>query len=145
MKRQALSLVSLLSLLLVAGSAIAQTSPVQANIPFDFTVAGKTVPAGTYSVGELGQGHDPALLLLQSKDGLHMIVESNAAENRNGANKTKLLFNRYKDQYFLSEIWVQGATSGRHLPKTGREKELAKQTASANLSHERVEIVAALY
>jgi hypothetical protein len=145
MKRHAFSLVSLLSLLLVAGSAIAQTSPVRANVPFDFTVAGKTVPAGTYTVGELGQGHSPELLLLQSKDGLHMIIESNAAENGNGANKTKLVFNRYKDQYFLSEIWVQRATSGRHIPKTGREKELARQMASANLTEQRVEIVAALY
>jgi hypothetical protein len=26
----------------------------------------------------------------------------------------------------LSEIWVNGATRGRQLPKTSREKELAK-------------------
>jgi hypothetical protein len=142
MKRHALSLISL-SLLLMAGSAIAQNRPVRANVPFDFTVEGKTVPAGTYTIGKLGR--TPEMLLLWSNDGLNMIVGSNAAENRNGANKTKLVFNRYKDQYFLSEIWVEGATNGRHIPKTGREKELAKQTASANLSQERVELVAALY
>ena len=142
MKRHALSLISL-SLLLMAGSAIAQTGPVRANVPFDFTVKGKTVPAGTYTIGKLGR--TPEMLLLRSNVGLNMIVGSNAAEHQNGANKTKLVFNRYKDQYFLSEIWVQGATTGRHIPKTGREKELAKQIASANLAQERVELVAALY
>ena len=116
----------------------------RSNIPFDFTVEGKTVPAGTYTIGH--EGYSPELLLLQSNDSkLQMIVGSNAAENHQGANKTNLVFNRYKDQYFLSEIWVEGATTGRHIPKTGREKELAKQTASANLAQERVELVAALY
>lgn len=42
MKRQALSLVSLLSLLLVAGSATTQTIHVRANIPFNFAVGNKT-------------------------------------------------------------------------------------------------------
>ena len=144
MKRQAISLISLLSLLLVAGSAIAQSGPVRSNIPFDFTVEGKTVPAGTYTIGH--EGYSPELLLLQSNDSkLQMIVGSNAAENQHGANKTKLVFNRYKDQYFLSEIWVQGATRGRQIPRSAREKELAKEMASANLKGDRVEVVAALY
>jgi len=54
MKRQAFSLVSLLSLLLVAGSAIAQTVHVRGNIPFNFAVGNKTFPAGTYDVGTMG-------------------------------------------------------------------------------------------
>ena len=53
MKRQAFSLISLLSLLLVAGSAIAQTSQVRANVPFNFTVGDKTLPAGTYDIGAI--------------------------------------------------------------------------------------------
>ena len=54
MKRQAISLVSLLSLLLVAGSAIAQTVHVSADIPFNFVVGSKTYPAGAYSVKTMG-------------------------------------------------------------------------------------------
>src|SRR5205823_2828657 len=53
MKRQAFSLVTLLSLLLVAGSAIAQTVHVRGNIPFNFAVGNKTFPAGTYYVGTI--------------------------------------------------------------------------------------------
>jgi hypothetical protein len=143
MKRQALSLISLLSLLLVAGLAIAQTSNLRANVPFSFTVGSKTLPAGTYDIGAISS--DPKMLLLHARDGnSSMMVGSNSAENPKGAEKSKLVFNRYRDQYFLAEIWVQGATRGRQLPKTSREKELAKELAQ-DLTHRRVEIVASLY
>jgi hypothetical protein len=108
MKRQTFSLVSLLSLLLVAGSAIAQTVHVRANIPFNFAVGSKTLPAGTYDVGTI-DGRDSKMLLLQARDGnSSMIVGSNAAENFKPADKTKLVFNQYGSRYFLSEIWVDG-------------------------------------
>lgn len=143
MKRQTFSLVSLLSLLLVAGSAIAQTVHVRANIPFNFAVGSKTLPAGTYDVGTI-DGRDSKMLLLQARDGnSSMIVGSNAAENFKPADKTKLVFNQYGSRYFLSEIWVDGATRGRQLPKTSREKELAKDWAQ-DLTRRRVEIVANL-
>jgi hypothetical protein len=44
----------------------------------------------------------------------------------------------------LAEIWVGGATMGHQLPKTSREKELAKEVAS-DLTQRRVEVVASLY
>jgi hypothetical protein len=142
MKRQTLSLISLLSLLLVAGSAIAQSSHVRANVPFNFTIGSKTLPAGTYDIAAISS--DPNVLLVQAQGGSSIIVPSNAAESLKGAEKSKLVFNRYRDQYFLAEIWVQGATRGRQLPKTSLEKELAKELAQ-DLTHRRVEIMASLY
>jgi hypothetical protein len=144
MKRHAFSLISLLSLLLVTGSAIAQSSPVRGNVPFSFTVGSKTLPAGTYDIRSVSV-RDANTLLLQARDGSRsMMVGSNAAEANKGADKTKLVFNRYRDQYFLAEIWVEGATRGRQLPKTSREKELAKELAQ-DLTNRRVEVVASLY
>jgi hypothetical protein len=144
MKRQALIVASLVSLLLVAGSAVAQTNTVHANVPFSFTVGEKTVPAGAYMVGRLGDS--PELVRLQTQDGKQCtILTSNSVENRHGANKTKLVFNHYKDQYFLSEIWIEGATTGRRMLRSTRETELARELAAAEVSRDRVEIVAALY
>jgi len=143
MKRQACSLISLLTLLLVAGSAIAQTIQVRANVPFNFSVGNKKFPAGAYDVTTLNsQGQ---ILLLRARDSSSsMIVASNAADASKGADKSKLVFNRYRDQYFLAEIWTQGAKRGRQLPKTSREKELAHEVA-ADSTQRRVEIVASLY
>lgn len=143
MKRQAVSLVSLLSLLLVAGSAIAQTVHVRADIPFNFAVENKTYPAGAYTIGTIGDS-DTKVLLLQAEDGnTSMTILSNAAENRMPADKTKLVFSRYGNQYFLSQLWLNGATRGHQLPKSNREKEVAKAMAR-NSAQERVEVVASL-
>ncbi len=143
MKRQAFSLVSLLSLLLVAGSAIAQTVHVRANIPFNFAVGNKTFPAGTYDVGTINHRDDKTLLLQARNGNESMMVGSNAAESLVPANKTKLVFNQYGSRYFLSQIWVNGETRGRQLPKTSREKEMARDLAQ-NLERGQVEIVASL-
>ena len=144
MKRQAFSLISLLSLLLLAGSAIAQTVRVRANVPFNFTVGNKTLPAGMYSIRTIGD-RGMTTLLVQAQDGHSSIMtNSNAAENLKPADKSKLVFNRYRDQYFLSEIWVAGVSRGHRLPKTSREKELARDLAQ-DLTQRRVEIVASLY
>jgi hypothetical protein len=143
MKRQAFSLVSLLSLLLVAGSAIGQTVHVRANIPFNFAVGSKTLPAGTYDVGSIDHVNTK-ILRIQARDGnASMIVGSNAAQNLKPADKTKLVFNRYGNHYFLSAIWVSGTRLGHQLPKTSREKELAKDFAQ-DLTQRRVEIMASL-
>jgi hypothetical protein len=116
---------------------------VRANIPFNFAVGSKTLPAGTYDVGTIENG-DSKMLLLQARDGSSsMIVGSNAAEHLKPADKTKLVFNQYGSRYFLSEIWVNGNRRGRQLPKTSREKELAKDFAQ-DLTQRRVEIVASL-
>jgi hypothetical protein len=144
MKRQALSLIRLLSLLLVAGSAIAQTMHLRANVPFNFTVGSKTLPAGAYEIQNISSSGANTLLLQAREGNASMIVGSNAAETLKGANKTKLVFNQYGTQYFLAEIWVEGATRGCQLPKTSREKELAKELAM-DLTDRRVEVVASLY
>jgi len=143
MKRQAFSLVSLLSLLLVAGSAIAHTVHVRGNIPFNFAVGNKTFPAGTYDVGTMGT-RDSKMLRLQAREGnAGMIIGSNAAESLKPADKTKLVFNKYGNRYFLSQIWVGGATLGHQLPKSSREKEVARELAQ-DRTHGQVEIMASL-
>jgi len=127
----------------MAGSAIAQTIHVRANVPFNFSVGNKTLPAGAYTIETISP--DAKMLLLRARVGKpSMMVGSNTAEALKGAEKNKLVFNHYGSQYFLAEIWVEGATLGRQLPKTSREKELANELA-VDLTQRRVEVVASLY
>jgi type V secretory pathway adhesin AidA len=143
MKRQAFSLVSLLTLLLVAGSAFAQTVHVRGNIPFNFAVGNKTLPAGTYDIRSIESGTGKILVLQARDSNTSMMLNSNAAENFKPADKTKLVFNQYGNRYFLSQIWVAGETRGRQLPKSSREKETARDLAQ-NLTRGQVEIMASL-
>jgi hypothetical protein len=137
MKRQALSLISLLGLLLVAGSAVAQTTKLRANVPFNFTVNNKSLAAGTYEIRR-GSVGDSGVLIIRGPQG-SILVSTNARERVRGADKTMLVFHRYGTQNFLSEIWVAGAVRGRQLPIGNREKELAR-----NLTPQPVEILASL-
>lgn len=144
MKRQAFSLISLLSLLLVAGSAIAQTIHVRADIPFNFAVGSKTYPAGTYEIGTIDNRNSKTLQLKGRDGNASAMINTNTAESLRPANKSKLVFNRYGDRYFLSQIWMNGAILGHQLPQSSREKEIAKDMAR-NLTRERVEVLASLH
>ena len=124
MKKHALTLIGVLSLLLAAGSAFAQTIDVKGDVPFNFIVNKATVPAGQYELKSLSG--DGKTLTLRGPDGKPVgIFSSIRAESLQASDKTKLVFKRYGDRYFLSQIWLAGARSGHELPMSSREKEMA--------------------
>ena len=41
--------------------------------------------------------------------------------------KATLLFHRYGDQYFLSQVWPAGGSTGRLLPKSRAERDAERQ------------------
>ena len=139
MKKQVITLVGVLSLLLLAGSAFAQTVYIRGNIPFDFKVGKTTLPSGAYEIRSLGDGPD-RMLLLRGPDGhSNAIVSANRVESLKESEVTQLVFDRVGDQYFLREIWREGARSGHQLPKSKLESELAM-----NNSREHVIVLAEL-
>jgi hypothetical protein len=123
MKKQRLFSLLATVVLITSGSLSAQTNdrPVKANIPFDFNAGGKHYSAGQYSVNAIS---DLALAILGqgSESGF---VSSRRAQSSSPSATTKLIFHQYGTSYFLYQIWVQGENSGRQLPMTRVEKELA--------------------
>src|SRR4030095_8731159 len=109
MKKQALKVFSMLSLSVILGVVSAHANPagpVKANIPFDFTVANKTLPAGAYTVVPMTT---PNVLLIRHEDGrAAAIVITNPMPARQEQGQTKLVFRRYGDQYFLAQVWTEG-------------------------------------
>jgi hypothetical protein len=125
MKRQVLTLVGVLGLLLVAGSAWAQNE-VRANVPFKFQVNRSTMPAGHYTVSTIGGGSD--VLVIRGDGKSVMAANANQAQATRPSDHTKLVFRCYGDRYFLSEIWIAGNDRGRQLPKSAAESEIALNT-----------------
>ena len=109
--------------LLLGMPAYAQTVNLKADVPFNFIVTGATLPAGEYTIKGLGNG---TMSISSSDMNAHTLVLSNRCESINSATKSKLVFHRYGDRYFLANIWVAGETSGRQLPTSGREREVAR-------------------
>ena len=87
-------------------------SKVEVNIPFEFS-AGKTrLPAGVYSIKRLA-GNNVAL---RSEDGKSSaILNAPVTNNSSDPNAVeRLVFERYGDQYALSQIWLT-ADTGRQI------------------------------
>lgn len=100
---------------------------VKANIPFEFMVGSKTLPAGEYMVTP--QTTAGVLWVQNEETSDSAFALTNSVETLGYSDQTKLIFHRYGNQYFLSQIWTLGATAGRELPKSKVERE-ASQTAS---------------
>lgn len=131
MKRQAFGTLTMLTLLLavstISVSAQSERSKIT-NIPFDFIVGQKTLPAGEYTI-EPNRRDCLNVWLLQSRDGhLNVLFTTGSVRASETQEKSKFVFHKYGDQYFLSQIWTIGGNNGRELPMPRVEREVAKNS-----------------
>jgi len=137
------------SLLAVVVSATAYAQepgqPVRATIPFDFSLRGKTLPAGKYEIRRISDEPDGLMIVGINRDNRseRVMFETEAVQARKIPRRGELVFNRYGDSYFLSEIFVSGEQEGRELHASRQERNLERETASNKTEPETVEV--ALY
>ena len=109
----------------LAGTSFAQSKLVRANVPFDFTVGKQLLPAGTYTIKTQSSG----LIVIKNQDKpltVMTIVDQDGARSPNGG---KLMFHKYGDQYFLSEILCDDADMNLKIPDSTKEKKVRLQQA----------------
>jgi hypothetical protein len=101
---------------------------IRVNIPFDFSIANKKLPAGNYSIGRAIQNSDNTVLSILDGRGhtkeARLSIPVLAAEAKNQAT---LVFHRYGDEYFLYQVWTAGETTGRQFLKSSVERALQSQ------------------
>ena len=131
MRKQAYILFATASLVLAAISAHAQTVRlVMANIPFNFTVKDKTLPAGEYTVEPIQVGGAPALRI-QSRDGrITVLVPARYSKAGESKAEPKLIFNRFGEQYFMAQALGFDGEVAYTLPKSRTEEALARSEGS---------------
>jgi hypothetical protein len=96
-----------------------------AKVPFHFVAGETSLPAGEYRVSEAGA---PGVVSVRSLDGkTGAFVMSRRTESGNVRPKSSLVFNRYGNRYFLSEVRVAGERSGMLFPPTSAEVEAARR------------------
>ena len=105
MKKSLFTVVLTMTCLLGFGiSAHAQdASGVVVKVPFEFVAGGKTLPAGTYSVGRLSPGIHPSLVIDSKDNGAFALVLPIVADG-DSAGRTDLSFERVGGKYFLSKV-----------------------------------------
>jgi len=141
MKKQAYTMIALIVLVgSMAVAAQAQTSSrtLIANIPFQFSVGDKTLPAGEYRVRQLNPDSDLAVVQIRSEDGensavVHMMTVTGKAQE-----SAKLIFNRYGNHYFFAQAWVDGESSGLQAPKARAERATKRELAGIKMATESV-------
>jgi hypothetical protein len=141
MKTRALVIAGMMTLAVLASTRVARAQEtMRVNIPFDFVAGNTSLPAGEYSVETSGPTH--TLLLIDRKDAsTSALIITNAAVSAEPQSESKLIFNRYGDRYFLSQVWTAGYSTGRQLLKSAREKEMAQ---AKNETQGQVTLVASL-
>jgi|SRR6185369_779565 len=101
---------------------------IRVNIPFDFSIGNKKLPAGNYSIGRAIQNSDNTVLSILDGRGhtkeARLSIPVLAAEAKNQAT---LVFHRYGDEYFLYQVWTAGETTGRQFLKSSAERALQSQ------------------
>jgi hypothetical protein len=124
MKKRTLPLASLcLAIGLAVVPAYAQSGGVQAKIPFDFTVAGKTFPAGAYTM--IVGSHQVNIRDAYGRK-IAMVLANEISGRSAGANG-RIIFHCYSEQCFLSEVWSPTHENGRQLFTTRSEGDLVKK------------------
>jgi hypothetical protein len=125
--------------MLVATSSAKTTTyeSITVTIPFGFSVQGRVLPAGTYVMRQLrdepdAPGGDPndCLYQIQSEDRrgpMTSMQTTSLGADSHMTDRTKLVFNKYGDQYFLSQIWASGEPQGHAVLKSHKERELIKK------------------
>ena len=129
MKTKMMTILALASVAAVLAVPLcAQTIDLAANIPFQFVVRDQVMPAGQYTVRG-GGGSNSRLILgnVSTKTGVYVLTY--AVENSGAKGGRQLVFHRYGNQYFLSQIFGTADAAGRELIESRTERELAK-TAS---------------
>lgn len=126
----AVALILLIPALLEAQMAIKQPL-FRVDVPFAFVAGGVHLPAGHYLVYHPG---DPYLIVIEKDDGRARstaYVHPSATDPKGSS--TKLVFNKYGDQYFLSQVWTEPDREVHQCFKCRMERALMAQVPKLQL------------
>ena len=116
---------------ITAGKAIAQDYAVQATIPFNFTVNGRSLPAGNYTLGS--DITSPTILKIRERTqhANAMVMAMPSPTEKRKANE--LVFHKYGNHYFLSEIRSEQSAINVTLVTSKQEKLVRAETEQAGV------------
>jgi len=125
MKRHAFVTAAVLGLLLMPALAPVYAQSMRFEVPFDFVAAQTTLPAGEYRVSQ-NEPVQGVVRLISSKGSSAAMCLAHAIQSNRPSGTAKLIFNRYGNHYFLSQVWSQGNDRGQVLRPSKAEREIAK-------------------
>ncbi len=102
---------------------------VRANIPFQFVVGDKSLPAGEYVVKPIT---GIRALAIDNRDSHASALRlTNEIMGKGKSENARLVFHRYGNRYFLAEVWM-GEQKGSQLAKSREERAVERELALAS-------------
>lgn len=139
-----------LPLILIAMFAAAAESRAQsayglrANVPFDFVVGDKTIPAGRISANGVSSSGQGALSIANAAQGKLASRIGRRVSGSERTNQGKLVFHKYGNRYFLAQVCVPGYETWQ-IMKSKEEKSLERDNRLVkNFAPDRVTVVATI-
>lgn len=135
MKQQlARFLLIILGLFGLAAGAKAENHPeVIVKIPYEFVAAGRTLPAGTYTVSRLSDGRLAGLRIFSYEQRSSVVVFANQFEDR-PADDAKIRFEKVGGMYFLRSIQTLDGVYTLPLPRSALLMAKSAHTDGASAS-----------
>src|SRR6202163_2879850 len=124
-----LVVVTLVALSGMAAAQLDSSTRVVAQVPFEFMVANKIVPAGECEVQAITMD-GKTLIIRNAEAKVGLLFPTSQSEGKR-ASDYALVFTHYGDRYFLSGIKLQGSPITYRLPESRVEAELRAQSVSA--------------
>ena len=117
-------------------SAFGQSTTMRVNVPFDFVVDGKLMPAGHYMVVPVWKDALKAWRITNDSNNASVTMLTNEAESPVQSHNRGLVFLQTGGQKVLVEFWT-GQHTGRDMPWSS-----VKPTFVADNGNKRLEIAA---
>ncbi len=116
---------------LFATAQLTKNETVVTEVPFNFIVGGKAIPAGKCIVRTVDDAGN--LLLVRNGDATINFLSVVSAVETPGkaAHDYALIFHRYGDRYFLTGLRIEGTNVVYRLPENKLERELRAQNSPA--------------
>jgi hypothetical protein len=121
-----------IAVLLVSSMSLSQTrtGDTIVNVPFSFVVANQELPPGRYAVTRMAEG----VLRISASDGKGVAVPVHSTEGKGPEGSGKVVFHRYGDTYFLSEVWNPGSHIGEQVFRSKAEKEVEMRQGRSEIA-----------
>jgi hypothetical protein len=120
----------MICLLLTASTLFTQSESqpsMKVNVPFAFGVEDVSLPAGEYIFFMATPGR---MIRIVSADGKYSaVIDTLLNHAEKPATKSRLVFHKYGNEYFLAQVWIAGQNESRNPLSGKRAMELASSGA----------------
>jgi hypothetical protein len=131
MKKTTLTPIAMIAIMALAMTSLVSaatqlwSAPLNVKVPFAFSVSGKAMPAGEYTLSEQGPRGVIVVRNFAEKKAVGVLTQLTRSENT--SKQSRLEFRRYGSQYFLASVRIAGQDTSIEMLRSKAERRAADE------------------